>query len=244
MSNFVLLVQQLMCSSLKSRHMQFIAIGGTIGTGLFLGIGSAFAKSGPLSVLLGFSLTGAAVYAMMTCLGEMATWLPLPGATPQYCARYFDPAMAFAVGWTIWYVSAMAICADIIAATVMIEYWNDTISPAVWISIIIVLILALNIFAVSIYGEAEFVFASIKIIAIVGLLLMSFIVVLGGGPKRDRIGFRYWRNPGPPMKEVVATGDAGRFLGLFSTLVFAAFSYAGIEMVAVAAGETQVLTRK
>ncbi|KAK5698187.1 hypothetical protein LTR97_007148 [Elasticomyces elasticus] len=75
-----------------------------IGTGLFLGIGGAFAKSGPLSVLLGFSITGIAVYAMMNCLGEMTTWLPLPGAIPQYCTRYVDPAMGFALGWNIWYL--------------------------------------------------------------------------------------------------------------------------------------------
>jgi amino acid transporter len=147
--------------------------------------------------------------------------------------------VGFAVGWTIWYASAIAICADIIAATVMIQFWDEKTSPAVWISIIMVVILALNIFAVSIYGEAEFIFASIKILAIVGLLILSFIVALGGGPTHDRIGFRYWQNPGPAMKEVVATGHTGRFLGLFSTLVFAAFSYGGIEMVAVAAGETQ-----
>lgn len=78
---------------LKSRHIQFIALGGTIGTGLFLGIGSAFARAGPLSVLLGYSGTGVAIWAMMQCLGEMATWLPLPGAIPQYCARYVDPAL-------------------------------------------------------------------------------------------------------------------------------------------------------
>jgi amino acid transporter len=83
---------------LKSRHIQFIALGGTIGTGLFLGIAGAFAKAGPLSVLLGYTLTGVAVFGMMQCLGEMATWLPLPGALPQYCARYTDPALGFAVG--------------------------------------------------------------------------------------------------------------------------------------------------
>jgi yeast amino acid transporter len=83
---------------LKSRHIQFIALGGTIGTGLFLSIGRAFASSGPLSVLLGYTFTGVAVFAMMQCLGEMATWLPLPGAIPQYCARYVDPALGFAVG--------------------------------------------------------------------------------------------------------------------------------------------------
>lgn len=83
---------------LKSRHIQFIALGGTIGTGLFLGIASAFANAGPLSVLLGYTITGVAVFGMMQCLGEMATWLPLPGALPQYCARYTDPALGFAVG--------------------------------------------------------------------------------------------------------------------------------------------------
>jgi amino acid transporter len=84
---------------LKSRHIQFIALGGTIGTGLFLGIGSAFANAGPVSVLLGYSLTGIAVFGMMQSLGEMATWLPLPGAVPQYAARYADPALGFATGW-------------------------------------------------------------------------------------------------------------------------------------------------
>jgi amino acid transporter len=84
---------------LKSRHIQFIALGGTIGTGLFLGIGTAFANAGPVSVLIGYAATGVAIFGMMQCLGEMATWLPLPGAIPQYCARYVDPALGFAVGW-------------------------------------------------------------------------------------------------------------------------------------------------
>lgn len=88
-------------ASLKSRHIQFIALGGTIGTGLFLGIGRAFTTAGPLSLLLGYTFTGFAIYAMMQSLGEMATWLPLPGAIPQFCARYVDGAMGFAVGWNV-----------------------------------------------------------------------------------------------------------------------------------------------
>jgi len=68
---------------------------------LFLGIGSAFAEAGPLSVLLGYTITGIAVWAMMNSLGEMATWLPLPGAIPQFCSRYFDDALGFAVGWNV-----------------------------------------------------------------------------------------------------------------------------------------------
>nr|OQO25635.1 hypothetical protein B0A51_06062 [Rachicladosporium sp. CCFEE 5018] len=232
---------------LKSRHIQFIALGGTIGTGLFLGIGTAFANYGPLSVLLGYTLTGIAIWAMMQCLGEMAAWLPLPGAIPQYCARYVDPAMGFAVGWNNWISASLTLCAEISAAAVVIGFWNDTINQAVWISIILVVILCLNIFAVSIYGEAEFIFASVKIVTIVGLLLLAFIIDLGGSPNRGqpdgqgRLGFRYWKSPYEAMKAYHNTGNknTGRFLGVFSTLVNAAFSYGGVEMVAVAAGEAE-----
>jgi len=224
---------------LKSRHIQFIALGGTIGTGLFLGIGKAFVSSGPLSVLLGYTLTGVAIYAMMQCLGEMATWLPLPGAVPQYCARYVDPALGFAVGWNNWISNSLTLCAEISAAAIVIGFWNDTINQAAWITIILALIICLNIFAVSIYGEAEFIFASVKIITIVGLLLLAFIIDLGGSPDQGRLGFRYWSEPYAAMKAYVGVGNTGRFAGLFATLVNAAFSYGGVEMVAVAAGEAE-----
>ncbi|KAF3159518.1 hypothetical protein TWF106_006643 [Orbilia oligospora] len=224
---------------LKSRHIQFIALGGTIGTGLFLGVGRALAGSGPLSVLLGYSFTGVAIFAMMQCLGEMATWLPLPGAIPQLADRYVDEALGFAVGWNQWYNSAITLCVEISAAALVIGYWDHNADHAsIYIAVIIVLIIGLNIWAVSVYGEAEFWFASIKIITIVGLIILAFILDVGGGPDRHRYGFQYWRNPGA-MKEYIGTGDTGRFLGLFNTLVNAAFSYGGVEMVAVAAGEAE-----
>jgi amino acid transporter len=135
------------------------------------------------------------------------------------------------------YQCAITLCAEISAASLLIGFWDQQtrISPAVWITIIIVLIICLNIFAVSIYGEAEFIFASIKIITILGLLLCAFVIFLGGGPDHDRKGFRYWKEGA--MKEYVGRGNTGRFTGLWSTLVNAAFSYGGVESVAVAAGE-------
>lgn len=96
----------------------------------------------------------------------------------------------------------------------------------------------LNIFAVAVYGEAEFCFAAVKIVTIVGLILFAFVIDLGGGPTRDRLGFRYWHHPGA-MRPYIADGSTGRFLGWFSVLVNAAFSYGGVEMVAVAAGEAE-----
>ena len=110
-------------------------------------------------------------------------------------------------------------------------------------ALILILVICLNIFAVAIYGEAEFIFASVKIITIVGLLIMAFIVDLGGGPDHFRRGFYYWQNPGAlpryHVEDPDPRADLGRFLAFFSTLVNAAFSYGGVEMVAVAAGEAE-----
>ena len=133
---------------------------------------------------------------------------------------------------------------EISAASLVIQYWDGAknINVAAWISIVIVLVICLNIFAVSIYGEAEFVFASLKIVTIVGLLIMALCLDLGGGPNHTRLGFYYWQNPGA-MKQYFVTdparADTGRFLAFFSTLVNAAFSYSGVEVVAVAAGEAE-----
>ncbi|KAL2444907.1 Proline-specific permease [Exophiala dermatitidis] len=91
---------------------------------------------------------------------------------------------------------------------------------------------------VAIYGEAEFIFASLKIITIVGLIILTLILDLGGGPNHDRLGFRFWKHPGA-MKEYQSKGSTGRFLGLFSVFVNAAFSYGGVEFVALAAGESR-----
>jgi len=91
----------------------------------------------------------------------------------------------------------------------------------------------------SIYGEAEFWFASIKLVTIVGLLILAFIIDLGGAPQGGRLGFKWWYNPGALPELAPATGSTGRFLAFFSVLVNAAFSYGGCEMVAVAAGEAE-----
>jgi amino acid transporter len=127
---------------------------------------------------------------------------------------------------------------EISASSIIIGFWNDQITPAAWISIIVLIVVVINIYSVRIYGESEFWFVSIKIIAIIGLLILALVLDIGGGPSQDRLGFRYWKDPGA-MKEYMATEELGRFLGLFSTFINAAFSYSGVETVAVAAGETE-----
>jgi len=84
---------------LKARHVQFIAIGGIIGTGLFVGSGAALVRAGPLSILLAYSIVGTVIYSLMLAIGEMTTWLPIPGGLTVYAARYLDNSFAFGMGW-------------------------------------------------------------------------------------------------------------------------------------------------
>ncbi|KAF7592247.1 hypothetical protein BBP40_000448 [Aspergillus hancockii] len=223
---------------LKSRHIQFIALSGAIGTGLFVGTGQILSLSGPLSMTLAFAITGLDLFAVINSIGEMATWLPLPGAAPVYAARFVDEALGFALGWNYWYQFAMGVPIEVSAAAIVIGYWPNTVSSGVWITILFVPLVIVNCFPVRAYGELEFIFGAIKLTTIVGLMILMLVITLGGAPTHDRIGFRYWKDPGP-MQEYLKTGASGRFLAFLKVFVQAVFSYGGSEIVVVAAGETE-----
>ncbi|CAL5871560.1 uncharacterized protein PFLUO_LOCUS5813 [Penicillium psychrofluorescens] len=223
---------------LKSRHIQFLALSGAIGTGLFVGAGQVLSLAGPLSAVLAYLITGFNLYAVINSMGEMATWLPLPGAVPVYAARFVDEALGFTLGWNYWYQFAIGVPIEISAAALVIDYWPNAVSSAVWITVLYVVIFFVNILPVRVYGELEFFLGSIKLTTIVGLMLLMFIITLGGTPTYDRIGFRYWNHPGP-MLEYLEPGALGRFLAFWKVFIQATFSYGGSEMVVVAAGETE-----
>lgn len=223
---------------LKSRHVQFLALSGAIGTGLFISTGQTLSLAGPLSAFLSYLITGFNLYAVINSMGEMATWLPLPGAVPVYAARFVDPALGFTLGWNYWYQFAIGVPIEISAAALIIDFWPNGVPSAVWITILFAGIVVLNSTPVRVYGETEFVLGAIKLTTIVGLILLMFIIMLGGGPDHDRIGFRYWINPGP-MLAYLEPGALGRFLAFWKVFTQATFSYGGSEMVVVAAGETE-----
>ncbi|KAJ5223242.1 Amino acid/polyamine transporter I [Penicillium chermesinum] len=223
---------------LKSRHVQFLALSGAIGTGLFVGAGQVLSLAGPLSAVLAYAITGFNLYAVINSMGEMATWLPLPGAVPVYASRFVDEALGFTLGWNYWYQFSIGVPIEISAAALVIDYWPNGVSSAVWITILYITIFVTNILPVRIYGELEFFLGSIKLTTIVGLMILMFIITLGGDPAGDRIGFRYWKHPGP-MNVYLETGSLGRFLAFWKVFIQATFSYGGSEMVVVAAGETE-----
>ncbi|KJA26161.1 hypothetical protein HYPSUDRAFT_64368 [Hypholoma sublateritium FD-334 SS-4] len=224
---------------LKNRHISLISIGGVIGTGLFLGTASSLRSGGPVGLLLGYSLMGTICYSVMVSLGEMIAFLPIPGGHIKLAKRFVDPALSFAMGWNYWYSWTIILPAELSAASILVGFWNRTISPAVWITIFIVVVVSINILGAGAYGEAEFVFASIKVITITGLIILGIVLDLGGGPDHDRLGFRYWKDPGPFVQFDNIGGTKGRFLAFCSVLTQAAFSFVGTEVVAIAAAEAK-----
>ncbi|EEH44902.2 uncharacterized protein PADG_08544 [Paracoccidioides brasiliensis Pb18] len=214
---------------LKGRHLQMIAIGGSIGTGLFVGSGKALADGGPASVLMAFILVGVMLYSTVHALGEMAVLFPVAGSFSAFSTRFIDPAWGFAMGWNYGLQWIIVLPLEIVAAAITVGYWGSPISPAVWVTIFYVLIVSINLFGVRGYGEAEFVFSLIKIIAIVGFIILGIVLDVGGGPNSEYIGGRYWHRPG---------AFHNGFKGLCTVFVTAAFAFAGTEMVGLAAAET------
>ncbi|WEW56028.1 amino acid transporter [Emydomyces testavorans] len=126
------------------------------------------------------------------------------------------------------------------AAALVIQYWvkREKVNPGVWIAVFLVVIVFINYFGIRFFGEFEFWLSSFKVMIIVGLILLSFILALGGGPDHDRKGFRYWKDPGA-FNTYIKKGDSGRFLAFWSTMVTATFAYLGTELVGVTVGEAQ-----
>jgi amino acid transporter len=123
----------------------------------------------------------------------------------------------------------------------LINYWvsSEKVSNAVWISVCLIVVFAINFAGAGVYGECEFWFASIKVLTITGLILLGIILTAGGGPDGEVIGFKYWKNPGPLVQYAGIPGGKGKFLGFWAVLSQAAFSYIGTEIVAIAAGEAK-----
>lgn len=168
----------------------------------------------------------------------MCAYLPIRGSIFELASRFVDPALGFAMGWTYFFAGVMLVCTEYSAVATVLQYWNADINPAVWIALAIVVCLALNLAAVKWYGESEFIMASTKVILLFGLCLITLITMSGGNPHHDAYGFRNWGN-GNAMRAYYTTGDTGRFLGWFKVVIYAGFTIAGPDMIALAAGEIQ-----
>lgn len=133
--------------TLKPRHMAMIAIGGSIGTGLFVATGASLSGAGPGGALFAYAAIGVMVYFLMNSLGEMATYLPVAGSFEVYATRYVDPALGFALGWNYWYNWAITIACELVAGVIVIRFWLPNSPAALWSTLFIVLLFGLNYFS-------------------------------------------------------------------------------------------------
>ncbi|CAK4034100.1 dicarboxylic amino acid permease [Lecanosticta acicola] len=229
--------EQDLSRGLDQRHISLIAIAGAIGTGLFLGLGSSIQIAGPLGALLGYATVGLIVCSVQFALGEVTALLPVTGSFVRHAEFLVDPALGFAIGWNIVYGNWLSVPAEISAICVLFQYWTD-INSAVWIVLVIAMTFVVGMSLVRVYGEVEFWFALLKIFFIIFLIILGLVINLGGIPGVPRLGFHYWKTPGP-FVEYIASGSWGNFLGYWACMSSAVFSFAGTESVAMAAAETR-----
>jgi D-serine/D-alanine/glycine transporter len=223
------LAQQELKRDLSNRHVQLIAIGGTIGTGLFLGSGKAIQLAGP-SIIFAYLIVGIAVFFVMRALGELLLSKAGYQSLTDIANDYLGPRAAFVTGWTYWFCWIMTAMADVIAVGVYVQYWFDIPQwiPAV---ICLVILLGLNLLTVKLFGELEFWFALIKVITILVLIGIGVILlVMGFKTDAGTVSVKnLWEHGG-----FFPNGISG-FLLSFQMVVFA---YVGVELVGVSAAET------
>ncbi|KAK6459339.1 general amino acid permease [Scheffersomyces xylosifermentans] len=213
---------------LKNRHLQMIAIASSIGSGLLIGTGSALSTGGPGGILIAWALMGASILCTIQAMAELAVTFPISGSFNVYASRFIDPSVGFSVAWNYFFQFLVLLPLELVAGSITMKYWNTSINADVWVLIFYIVVASINFFGVRAYGEAEFVFSTLKVLAVIGFIIVSIVLAAGGGPTGHHYGATYWHNPGP---------FANGFKGVVSVFVTAAFSFGGTELVGLTAAE-------
>ncbi|RAL13299.1 general amino acid permease AGP2 [Aspergillus homomorphus CBS 101889] len=223
---------------LNNRQTQLLAIGGSIGTALFVSIGNGLAAGGPGSLLIAYTFYALVIACINNCIAEMTVLQPVSGGFIRLAGKWVDDALGFMVGWNFFFYEALMIPFEITAINLVLNYWRDDIPVAAVCAACIALYTAINFLAVRAYGEAEFWLSTGKIILIFTLIFFTFVTMVGGNPRHDAYGFRYWSQPSA-FAEYRHTGAAGRFEGFLAALWSAAFTIVGPEYISMSAAEAQ-----
>ncbi|MFD5429690.1 amino acid permease [Streptomyces sp. NPDC127084] len=219
-------------AGLKNRHLSMIAIGGVIGAGLFVGSSGGIAKAGP-AILVSYVLVGAMVVFVMRMLGEMAAASPNSGSFSAYADRALGRWAGFSIGWLYWFFWVVVLAVEATAGAVILEGWVPAVPQWAWALIVMAVLTVTNLASVASYGEFEFWFAGIKVVAIGAFVVIGLLAVFGVLPGSD--------NPGAGFAHLT---DAGGFLpngagAILTGVLMVVFSFMGSEIVTLAAGESE-----
>ncbi|KAJ5545261.1 hypothetical protein N7535_006355 [Penicillium sp. DV-2018c] len=223
---------------LGGKEIQLLAVGGAIGTSLFVQMGASLPKGGPASLFLAFVVYGSVIWCVNQCFAEMVTYLPIASPFIRLGGFWVDDAWGFAMGWNYFFLMAFAIPYEITAINVLLTYWTDKVPVVAVVMACLVIYAILNGLAVQYFGTAEFYLAMFKVFLMIGLICYTFVTMVGGNPWNWAYGFTYWKNPGS-FVEYLVPGDTGRFLGFLSCIIQASFTMVGPEFISMAAGEAK-----
>jgi len=216
---------------LGARHLNMIAIGGSIGTGLFLASGSTIANAGPGGALLAYGLIGIMIYFLMTSLGELATHNPTSGAFFTYGSKYVEDGFGFALGWNYWYNWAITVAFELVAVQFIMKFWFPDIPGFYWSTIFLAIIFGINALTVKGFGESEFWFSMVKVVAIIAFIIIGIAMIIKIMLTPGMITFSNWTKGEAPF--------VGGLQAMIGVAMIAGFSFQGTEMVGVAAGESE-----
>lgn len=216
---------------LKARHLTMIAIGGSIGTGLFVASGATISQAGPGGALLAYALIGLMVYFLMTSLGELAAYMPVSGSFATYGAHYVEEGFGFALGWNYWYNWAVTIAVDLVASQLVMNYWFPGTPGWIWSACFLGIMFLLNYISVKGFGEAEYWFSLIKVVTIVIFIALGLAMIFGIINGGETAGFHNFTVGDGPF--------AGGFAALIGVAMVVGFSFQGTELIGIAAGESQ-----
>jgi lysine-specific permease len=217
--------------ALKPRHLNMIAIGGSIGTGLFVASGNTVATAGPGGALVAYGLIGAMVFFLMNSLGELAAHMPDSGSFCTYGSRFVDEGFGFAMGWNYWYNWAITIAAELVASQLVMSFWLPDVPGIYWSALFLAIIFLLNFFSVKGFGESEFWFALIKVVAVIVFIVIGLATILGIMRGIPSPGFSNFTAGEAPF--------VGGLQAMIGVAMIAGFSFQGTELVGVAAGEAE-----
>ncbi|MEN5174025.1 amino acid permease [Acinetobacter higginsii] len=214
---------------LKNRHIQLIAMGGAVGTGLFLGSAQAIQSAGP-SIILGYAIVGLIAFLIMRQMGEMIVEEPVAGSFSYFSQKYWGSFAGFLSGWNYWVVYILVAMTELTAIAKYIHYWWPHI-PA-WISTLFffIVVTCLNLGNVKFYGESEFWLAIIKVVAVISMILFGLYLLLTAGADSTASFTNLWQHSG-----FFPHG----FSGLFYMLAFLMFAFGGIELIGMTAAEAE-----
>ncbi|TAN27329.1 MAG: amino acid permease [Castellaniella sp.] len=213
--------------SLKNRHIQMIALGGAIGTGLFYGSAASIRLVGP-GIILSYLIGGLVIYLIMRMLGEMSTEEPVAGAFSYFAYRHWGGFAGFLSGWNYWLLYVLVSMAELSVVGIYVSYWLPDFPSWASALIVLVAVTALNLLNVRSYGESEFWLAFIKIAAIIGMILLGVVLIIGGIDHKAAGLSNLWAHGGFLPNGVH---------GLLLSLVVVMFSFGGTELIGITAGE-------